>query len=156
MTPIVADLAGYRAAQLRKRKSFGTEVTFHFPKAATWPSGTVLDDVTGRPFDPMIEPATEEGRAPVTLSLSVAFKLTRGAIHDDTADTQVGDIKQNTLLTWVTLEEWGAPNCLMNATSFDYAGDNYLVRKATEESLGGAAWRMLIWGERQLTEGAVS
>lgn len=156
MSPLAPDLAGYKDALLRKRAAIGSEVTFHFPKSGTWPDGTVLDENTGRPFDPMIEPASEEGAEAVTLTLSVGFKPARLNFIDDTADTQVGAVKENHALTWVTLEEWGAPNCLMNATSFDYAGDNYLIRKTTEESIGGAPWRVLIWGERQLAQGQVS
>lgn len=146
------DLAGYQAALLRKRDALGSEVTFRFPKTVTWPEGTQLND-EGRPYDPLIEPVSEEGREAVVLTLSVAFRPT---FMEDTVESQVGDVKMNYAQLWVTLEEWGAPNCLMQATSFDYAGDNYLIRKATDESIGGAPWRMLVWGERQLAEGQVS
>lgn len=152
MSPVTPDLAGYQAALLLKRDALGSEVTFRFPKTVTWPEGTVLAD-NGRPFDPLIDPVSEDGREAVTLSLSVAFRPT---FQEDTDESRVGDMKNNVALVWVTLEEWGAPNCVMAATSFDYAGDNYLIRKSTEESIGGAPWRMLIWGERQLAEGQVS
>lgn len=153
VTPLAPDLAGYKDAQLRKRAALGSEVAFHFPKSVTWPEGTVLDENTGRPYDPMIEPEEEEGREPVTLTLSVAFRPT---FMEDTQEAQVGDVKMNYAQTWVTLEEFGPPDCITIATSFDYAGDNYLIRKTTEESIGGAPWRVLVWGERQLAGGAVA
>jgi hypothetical protein len=149
VTPLAPDLAGYQAALLRKRDALGSEVIFHFPKTVTWPEGTVLGE-GGRPFDPMIEPASEDGAEPVTMTLSVAF---RPNFQEDTQESQVGDVKMNVALVWVTLAEWAD---LEEATSFDYAADNYLIRKTTEESIGGAAWRVLVWGERQLAEGQVS
>jgi hypothetical protein len=150
MSPLAPDLAGYRAALLRKRDALGSEVTFHFATEATWPDGTVLDPNTGRPYDPMIAPASEDGAPAVTMTLSVAF---RPNFQEDTQESKVGDVKMNVTLAWMTIEEWAA---LGDPTSYDYAGDNYLIRKATEEGIGGEPWRMLIWGERQLGEGQVS
>lgn len=155
MPTATPDLAGYIDAQLRKRASLCSPVTFHFPKTLTYPEGTVLGP-NGKPYDPQIEPDTEEGREPLTLQLSVAFKPARLTFIDDTVDSQVGEVKEAHALTWVTLGEWGAPNCIIRADSFDYAGDNYLIRKNQEESIAGAPWRVLIWGERQLYEGQVS
>lgn len=147
---VAPDLAGYIDAQLRKRAALGSEVNFHFPSTLVWPDGTVLDPDTGRPYDPLIEPESSSGRGVESMTLSVAF---RPNFQEDTSEAAIGDIKNNVALIWVTVEEFSSPpSCITLATSFDYAGDNYLIRKTTEESIGGQPWRVLIWGERQ-TEG---
>lgn len=160
--PPVPDLAGYIDAQKRKRAALGSEVIFHFPRTLNFPVGTVLDPLTQEPYDPLIAPESESGRGQETMILSVAFKPVLGRTGNaDTADSQIGEVKQNHAICWVTIDEWkveatpdgnfplGEPAPI----SFDYAGDNYLIRKTTEESLGKDPWRVLIWGERQ--DGAV-
>jgi hypothetical protein len=137
------DLAGYKDALLRKRAALGSTVTFRFPAALTWPVGTVLNPDSGKPYDPLLQPEKEEAADPVEMSLSVGFRPT---FQEDTDETEIGDIKMNVALTWVTLEEWAD---VEDATSFDYADDNYLIRKATWEAVGGESWRVLVWGERQ-------
>lgn len=148
---ITPDIAGYRDALLRKRDAMASEVTFHFaPGEVTWPEDTVLSP-EGRPYDPLIEPEGENGFAPQSRSLSVAFRpVKRGGGASDSEESQWGDMKVNYALTWMTIEEWTAfTEEFAVPESFDYAGDNYVIRKTTEESIAGEPWRMMIWGERQ-------
>ena len=141
--PPTPDIAGYEAALQRKREALGEDVVFHFAETDAYPEGTVLDPQTGKPYDPLIEPSKAETPTPVTINCSVAF---RPSFQEDTDETQIGNIKMNVALVWVSLgAEWES---IQAAVSFDVKGDNYLIRKTTEDGIGGN-FRMLIWGERQ-------
>lgn len=144
---VTPDIAGYRDALLRKREAMSSEVTFIFPNRLNYPEGTVLN-AEGRPYDPQIKPVSESHTGDHSMQLSVAFKpVKRGGGASDSEESEWGDMKVNYALTWMTLEEW--ESLVEPPVSFDYAGDHYIIRKATEESIAGAPWRMLIWGERE-------
>lgn len=147
---VTPDLAGYRDAQVRKRDALASQVIFHFAVTEAWPAGTVLDE-HGKPFDPQIEPESSTGVEPQSRCLSVAFKpVKRGLGASDSEESRWGDMKVNYAFTWMTLEEWAEfTGEFGDPVSFDYSGDNYLIRKTTEEGIAGQPWRMLIWGERQ-------
>lgn len=138
------NLADMTAAQARLRKYTGQEVTFYFAAVLTWPEGTQLDPESGRPFDSQVEPESEEAPAPITIKCSVAFRPTQG-LSEDTAETAIGDIKQNQVVLIMSLSEM---ETVAKATSFDVKGDNFKVKKTTPDGIG-SDWRGLIWGERQ-------
>lgn len=140
---VAPNLAGMREALERKRLALGEDVVFHFRVEKTWPEGTVLNPQNGKPFDPAIEPIVEEVAEPVTKTCSVAF---RPNFQEDTDEDRIGNVKMNVCLIWLPLgEEWEE---VKDAVSFDVKGDNFLIRKVTEDGIG-EDWRMLIWGERQ-------
>lgn len=136
------DITGMRAALNRKREALGESVTFFFPAEKTWPVGTELDPLTNKPYDPQIEPEEVESKDPVTKLCEVAFKP---PLKEDTIEASVGDVKVNTIFLWMPLEDW---DDLEGAISFNAKGENYLIRKFTDDGIG-SDFRKLVWGERQ-------
>lgn len=138
------DLSGLAAALARLRSYTGQNVIFYFPSVPTWPEGTQLDPESGRPFDPQIEPDSNETPDPVSVKCNVAFRPVSGT-SEDTAESPIGDIKQNECVLIMSVEEMES---IAEAISFDAKGDNYKIKKRTADGVG-SEYRGLVWGERQ-------
>jgi hypothetical protein len=69
---MLADLAGFAAAQRRLRAQFGETAVFLQPPQFTYPSGTPIDPDTHRPYDPVIQP-TASAQASAAVNVTVAF-----------------------------------------------------------------------------------
>lgn len=139
------DLAGLRDALAELREKTGEEVLFFFGETLTYPEDTVLDPQTGKPYDPLILPEDSSENTPLFITCSVAFRPVRGPLREDTAETRLGDIKENNVLLSMSTTEW---DLVAGATSFNVKDDNYLIVKSTADGIG-SDYRQLIWGERQ-------
>lgn len=146
MTP-TPNLAGMRDALERKRQSLGQEVTFVFEPVPTWPPGTQLDPISGRPYDPLVEPTEEDTPDPVVKQCSVAF---RPPFQEDTEEKALGDVKTNVILVWLPLAE---ADDVVEAIAFCVKGERYRIRKQTEDGIG-EDFRWLVWGEREAAAGS--
>lgn len=140
--PAQPDLAGVQDALGRLREATGEDVPFFFAATDTWPTGTVLNPDTGRPYDPLIEPEKEESPEPVEVRCSVAF---RPGFQEDADETEIGDIKMNVVLLGMDIADWPK---VEDAVSFNCKGDNYVIKKSTDDGIG-SDYRRLVWGERQ-------
>lgn len=137
------DLDGMAGALAELREKTGEEVLFFFEEEeVTWPEGTVLDPETERPLDPLIEPENSKRPLPLFITCSVAF---RPSFREDTAESRLGDIKENQVLLSMSLVEW---DLVSKAVSFNVKGDSYRIVKSTRDGIG-SDYRQLVWGERQ-------
>lgn len=72
---IEADVDGFAAAQERLRAALGVDAVFIVPAGGeTWPPGTPIDPETGRPYDPFLEPETQDEAAEIALRCSFVHR----------------------------------------------------------------------------------
>jgi len=58
---------GFAEAQERLRIALGEDVAFHVPIAATWPPDVEIDQQTGMPYDPTVDPISGGGESDILL-----------------------------------------------------------------------------------------
>jgi hypothetical protein len=84
------DLAGFAAAQRQLARDLGVDAVFTIPPGEpVWPPGTALDPDTGRPYDPFLEPESQDEETHVTVRCTYA---SRPLVSMDPAATPIGSI----------------------------------------------------------------
>lgn len=94
--PVTPNMAGFAAAQTRKRKELGVDVDFVIPGIPTWDPAEPLDPETGRPYDPFATPAGGTAVRVVTVRVVVIDSL--GGGQDETVVSAAGRMSTDELV----------------------------------------------------------
>lgn len=82
---------GFAEAQRRLRQHFGEAVTFYGEPVVTFPPGTPIDPETGEPFDPAVEPVTQQTPS-ASAMCNVTFKaINRAGVGGERRQGAAGD-----------------------------------------------------------------
>lgn len=135
------DLAGFRAAQQRKRDELGEDVLFLHEPSITFPPGTPTDPETGRPYDPVLTP-TASARASAIVRCAVAVDW---GTREDVEDTPAGIFARGDVMA---IAPSGAASAIDGAIELEVRGVRYSVRSQTFDGVAGID-RFLTIGEKQ-------
>jgi hypothetical protein len=124
---VLPDLAGFKAAQDRLVDVMGQEVTWIIEGEETWPDGTVLDDETGRPMDPRIEPESS-GDSEVTFKASIVSKPLSGGVDE----SPIGLLREGQIAAIVKTED---RDQIEDAKSAVVMGRTYAVKDIVEDGI---------------------
>jgi hypothetical protein len=139
--PEAPDLAGFADAQHRLRTAFGEPIVFIWPAAETWPPGTQLDDETGKPYDPTIQPlsTTPHNR------LAVGDVARRPFNTEDVEFAAPGMVEREHVMVSMDLPYASAAS---GADSFTVGGSEYKLTSTRPDGIGELQ-RILAFGRRK-------
>lgn len=136
------DIAGYRAAQERKRGFFGVEVTFFYGVTGeVWPEGTLLDPETSRPIDWTVEPVSSGAQASGSIPVGVAYRSSQ----DPSDPAAIGWVEQAEVMLIANLDD--AP-VASGAATFLLRDERYQVVANGFDGIAAESDRYLVWGRR--------
>lgn len=134
------DLAGFADAQHRLRTLFGEPIVFIWPPELTWPPGTELDEETGLPYDPTIQPATTDPDN----RLALGDVATRPFNTDDVEFVAPGVVEREHVMLSMDLPYASAAS---GASNFTVRGNQYKLSSSRPDGVGGEQ-RYLVFGRR--------
>jgi hypothetical protein len=135
------DLEGFGEAQKQLRDAFGEPIVFINPPTRVWPPGTKLDDETGEPYDPTIEPALTQ----TDNRLAKGDVATRPFSAEDVEWAPAGMVEREHVMVAMDLPYASAASA---ATSFMVRGAEYKVSSSRPDGVG-ALQRFLTFGRRK-------
>jgi len=139
--PEAPDLAGFAEAQSRLRTHFGEPVLFIWPAEKTWPPGTKLDDETGEPYDPMIEPVSTDPDE----RLALGDVARRPFQHEDVEFSAPGMVEREHVMVAM---DGGYASAASAADSFIVGGSEYELPSGRFDGIGELQ-RYLAFGRRK-------
>ena len=140
MSADAPDLAGFKAAQDRKRAAFGASVRFLWPAARTYAPGVSLNS-DGEPLDPTVAP-TSVDQPEATVTATVA-RQTQRITGQRSKQTAVGRVEKGIVQLNVALEDAATVD---GAESFEIDGERYEIEDTTRDGLGPTPNRLLVTG----------
>lgn len=135
------DLAGFADAQSRLRTLFGEPIVFLWPAAFTWPPGTELDDETGLPYDPTIQPVTTDPDN----RLASGDVASRPFNAEDVEFGAPGAVEREHVMVSMDLPYASAAS---GASAFMVRGSEYKLTSSRPDGIGGLQ-RFLAFGRRK-------
>lgn len=139
--PEAPDLAGFGDAQHRLRTHFGEPIVFIWPADVTWSPGTKLDDETGKPYDPTVQPtATDPDNR-----LAVADVATRPFNTEDVEFAAPGMVEREHVMLAMDLPYASAAS---GADAFMVRGAEYKLSSSRQDGIGELQ-RFLVFGRRK-------
>lgn len=93
------NVAGFNDAMLRLHTLFDTPVVFHIPAdqgSITYPDDTAIDDETGLPMDPLVEPISGGGESDVVVDAGVVHRP--GTTSDESSVASAGLMESVTMV----------------------------------------------------------
>lgn len=135
------DLAGFADAQHRLRTLFGEPIVFIWPASLTWPPGTELDDETGLPYDPVIEPTSTT----VDNRLAVGDVAARPFNTTDVEFVAPGVVEREHVMLSMDLPYASAAS---GASTFMVRGSEYKLSSSRPDGIGELQ-RFLVFGRRK-------
>jgi hypothetical protein len=139
--PEAPDLEGFAEAQSRLRSLFGEPVVFINPPELVWPPGTKLDDETGMPYDPTIEPASTE----TDNRLAKGDVAARPFNAEDVEFAAPGMVEREHVMVAMDMPYASAAS---GATAFMVRGSEYKLTSSRPDGVG-ALQRFLAFGRRK-------
>jgi hypothetical protein len=140
---IQPDIAGFRAAMDDARAAFGEPVDFHLPTPPVWPAGTPMDEDTGMPFDPTIEPESGGGFTTTTKNVLVIYHAIGPGLSAPQASEPAGVMKGESVVLDVSVPDY--PD-VENATEATVSGTRYAITDRQDDGILGRD-RVLIFCE---------
>lgn len=131
------DLAGFRAAQERKRALMGVDVTFYAEPVSIWPPALPMDAETGRPRDPTVEPLSSAAASAV-IRCGVAYRSTGPQVEAGAP----GLVQRTDVML---IADAGAGSAIEPMVRFQARGDEYLIEARKFDGVGPID-RYLVWG----------
>lgn len=127
------------------RSAFGEPVTFHLPVPPTWPVGTPIDEDTGRPFDPTVEPESGGGFTDVVRSVLVIYHAIGPGLEAQQSSEAVGLLKGESAVLDIGVPDY--PD-VQDATEVTVGGTRYIVTDRQDDGILGRD-RVLMFLEAQ-------
>jgi hypothetical protein len=140
---IQPDIAGFREAMDEARGAFGEAVTFHVPVAPVWPAGTPIDEDTGLPFDPTVEPESGGGFTDVAKNVLVIYHAIGPGLSAPQVSEPAGLMKGESVVLDMSVPDY--PD-VQAATEATVNGTRYLVTDRQDDGILGTD-RVLIFCE---------
>lgn len=128
------DIAGFRAAMEDARSAFGEPVSFHIPTPPVWPAGTPMDEDTGMPFDPTIEPESGGGFTDVVRNVLVIYHAIGGDLDAPQSSEPAGLMKGESAVLDVGVPDYPA---VQDATEATVGTTRYLVTDRQDDGILG-------------------
>jgi hypothetical protein len=129
------DIAGFRAAMDNMRAAYGEPVTFHVPVAPVWPAGTPIDEDTGAPFDPTVEPQSGGGFTDVVRSVLVIYHaISPRHIEADQSSEPAGLMRGESAVLDVSVPDWPA---VQDATEVTVGTTRYAISDSQDDGILG-------------------
>lgn len=125
------------------RSAYGEPVSFHIPTAPVWPAGTPIDEDTGQPFDPTVEPESGGGFTDVVRSVLVIYHAIGPNLQAPQAEEPAGLMKAETAVLDVSVPDYPA---VQNATEVTVGTTRYAVTDRQDDGILGRD-RVLIFLE---------
>lgn len=125
------NLAGFADAQSRLRSAFGEQVTFLGEVTASFPDGTALDEESGQPYDPTVEPLSS-GRASAVVRCTVVSQPVRG--QDEPDASPFGWLERGHIALLAGIEHRAA---IAGKTHAVVREREYLIISAKPDGIGG-------------------
>lgn len=143
--PIVADLAGFAAAQRRLRANFGEPITFLGPPVSTWPPDTPLDPETNLPYDPVLAATTTTNEQSV-VNCDVVYKaVNRAGIGGASETSALGWIETGNMMLIADISDRAL---IDGKASFIARGEHWDIHATVADGIGGIQ-RYLIYGRKR-------
>ncbi len=143
MSPVLPDLAGFKAAQQRLREQVGVDVTFRIPVPPVWPPGTPLDPQTGRPYDPTVEPQSGGTFGSVVKRVGLVFRPIKVNVEDPVGEEVQGGIRHGESLA-LSVSTADYPD-IEDAAQVNVEGTEYRVMSIIVDP--GLDNRYIVFGE---------
>lgn len=136
---VAPDLAGFREAQERKRALLGEDVLFIGDPVYVWPD-VPMDEQTGRPYDPVIEPLSSAAASAV-VRCGVSFRATLTGFTEIGAQGVVD--KTHVML----IAGSGAASAIEGKSRFQARAETFLIDATKFDGVSGID-RILVYGSR--------
>jgi hypothetical protein len=140
---ILPDIAGFEQAMEQARSVFGQPVTFHIPQPTVWPADTPIDEDTGQPFDPTVEPESGGEFVDVPKTVLVIYHAIGPGLEAPQASEPAGVLRGETAVLDVALSDY--PD-IEPATEVTIQNTRYTVEDRQDDGVVGRD-RMLIFLE---------
>lgn len=143
MAPITPDIQGFENAMAQARGAFGEPVTFHVPVAPVYAPGTPIDEDTGRPFDPTVQPESGGGFDDVVKTVLVIYHAIGPGLDAPQSSQAVGVLKGESAVLDVSLTDYPDVEA---ATEVTIDGTRYAVEDRQDDGIMGTD-RVLVFLE---------
>lgn len=126
---MLPDVTGFNSAQDALIDKMGQDVIFSIPGEVTYPPDAVLDNETGRPMDPRVQPVSD-GREEVTIKSRVFTPALMR--RDRTSETPIGFMRENQIA--IRIKASDKPS-IEEADSVTVLGRVYQVKDIIEDGM---------------------
>src|SRR4051794_19174096 len=116
------------------RSAFGEPVDFHIPTPPVWPAGTPIDEDTGTPFDPTVEPESGGGFTTVTRDVLVIYHAIGPGLEAPQQSEPAGLMKGESAVLDVAVPDY--PD-VQDATEATVKDTRYLVTDRQDDGILG-------------------
>lgn len=140
---VTPDIAGFIAADQRRRQQTGTSITFEIPQAPTWPAGTTINPDTNEPYSAMAERTNPPF---VTVAVTANVILKEASPLRPQADThfaEAGLMSGMDIILDIDAVDYPT---VQDATEFVYSGKTYRVEEWKPFEIANTPYRWLVYG----------